>query len=231
MKYLLALLISILISTVSQSQTVSTTQNWARQDLMQKTNKVIGDNLPENVEGSMYYLSSYSPGFLYYDSTKLEREFEYRYNAFSDQIEVKTPEGSDYLAQSPKLSVDIMGKYFSYVQYLNPSDESIAFGYMIKLLEDDDFILFQREYKQLKEGKKSTNGMTPDLPSKLVDKSDFYIKTDKHTYAYEFPQSKKELYKMFPEIKGGLKSFLKKEKIDLSDPNDIIKVLEYCYDE
>jgi len=231
MKYLLTLLISFSISTVTQSQTVSTTQNWARQDLMQKTNKVIGDNLPENVEGSMYYIASYSPGYLFYDSNKLERDFEYRYNAYSDQIEVKTPEGTDYLAQSPKLAVDIMGKFYSYVQYLNPVDESIAFGYMIQLLKDDDFTLYQREFKQLKEGKKSTNGMTPDLPSKFVAKTEFYIKTDKQSYAYEFPQSKKDLYKMFPDLKGGLKSFIKKEKIDLSDANDIIKVLEYCYDE
>lgn len=224
-KNLLAIAVSF--TAFVSAQTYNNSGDWAKLEVIQKSSKLIGDDLPKNVEGSMYYVKDFISGNLYFDSKRLDREFEYRYNAYLDEIEVKSNEGMDVLAKSPKLKVEIIGMTYKYVPYNDKS--GVEFSYMVEIFSNSNYTVFQKNSKKLKQGRKSSNGMTPDLASKLVDETSFYVQFSDDKSAISFPSSKKELIQMYPELKNGLKKFIKSEKIDFDKSEDVLKVMDYCY--
>ncbi len=204
-------------------------KSWAKTDLLQKSKKVIGDNLDNDVEGSLYFSEVYAPGTLLFEGKELERNMLYRYEAYSDIMEVKLENGEeDYLAQSPKLDVIIGDEHYSYVQFYDDSKNEMAFGYMIVIDENEQFSLYDRKIKKLRPGKKATTSMSADLEAKLLDNETLYFRLSEDKFAKSFPKSKNELFKMFPEQKTELKKFLKSQKINLDDPTDVERVLEFC---
>lgn len=228
MRKTIILTISILSTCFAIGQNYNTSADWAKIDVMQKVKKNLDENIPKDVQGSMYYIADFKPGNLYFENNRLDREFEYRYNAYKDEIEVKSQDGQDILSKSPKLSIEIFGSHFKYVSFLDEKSR-VNFGYMRELVANSDYTVYQKDSKVFKQGKKSMNGMTPDLPSKLIDQTNFYIQFTDSKSAILFPDNKKDLMKMYPELKNGLKKFIKSEKIDFDKSEDVLKVMDYCY--
>jgi len=219
---------TIMVSPLT-AQTYNTSNDWAKIDVIQKAQKIIGDDISSNVDGSLYYNDNYTAGKLFFEGKELERNMLYRYEAFSDIVEVKLNNGKeDYLAQSPKLDVQIGDNLYTYVQFIDKSKNDITFGYMIVIEQNEIFDIYDRKIKKLRPGKKAKTSMSADLQAKLLDFETIYFRLAGDKFAKSFPDSKSSLYKMFPDQKSELKKFLKSEKIDLENPQDAAKVLEFC---
>ncbi len=229
MKKPILLVIFSLFSIASFAQTGNHSKDWAKIEIIQKANKIIGDDISPNVEGSLYYSENFSEGTLLFQGKELERNMLYRYEAYSDVIEVKLENGKeDILAQSPKLDVLIGNDLYKYVQFFDKDNKEMDFGYMITLDQNDKYDLYDRKTKKLKPGKKAKSTMSVDLDAKLLDDETIYFRLSEDKFAQSFPKNKSGLYKIFPNQKSELKTFLKNENIDLENPQDALKVLEFC---
>jgi len=229
MKKTISFILFSLFAFASIGQTGNHSKDWAQIEVMQKANKIIGDDISSSVEGSLYHLDSYLEGTLLFEGKELERNMLYRYEAYSDVIEVKLENGEeDILAKSPKLDILIGNDLYSYVQFYDKSRNEMDFGYMVILDKNENYNLYDRKIKKLITGKKAKTTMTTDLEAKLLDDETIYFRLAGDKFASRFPDSKNSLYKMFPNQKSELKKFLKSEKIDLEKPQDAARVLEFC---
>jgi hypothetical protein len=229
MKKIISTLSLALVVFTSSAQSYNTTKDWGNFDILQKVKKNIGDDIPSDVDGSLYYTETYESGKLLFEEKELERDMLYRYEAYSDIIEVKLSTGEeDYLAQSPKLDVLIGNDLYSYIQFYDENDKQITFGYMIVLDKNEKYDLYDRKIKKLRPGKKAQTSMSADVEAKLLDNETIYFRLSGEKFAKSFPESKSALYKMFPNQKSELKKFLKSEKIDLENPEDVARLLEFC---
>jgi hypothetical protein len=214
---------------IGQQQGWNYSNDWGKIEVLQKSNKIIGENISSEVEGSLYFSENYTTGQLLFEGKELDRNMLYRYEAYSDIIEVKLENGKeDFLAQSPKLEVIIAGDLYNYVQFYNESNKEMDFGYMIVMDKNEKYNLYDRKIKKLRPGKKATTSMSADLQAKLLDNETIYFRLAGDKFAKSFPDSKSSLFKMFPNQKPKLKKFLKSEKIDLENPEDVARVLEFC---
>jgi hypothetical protein len=229
MKKTIFILVFALMAFTSSAQSYNTSKDWAKIELIQKSKKTIGDNISSDVQGSLYYSDKYASGKLFFKGNELERDMLYRYEAYSDIIEVKLKNGEeDYLAQSPKLEVLIGNNLYNYIQFYDEAENEMTFGYMIVLEQNEKYNLYDRKIKKLRPGKKAQTSMSADLEAKLLDNETIYFRLAGDKHAKSFPENKSALYKMFPSQKSELKKFLKNEKIDLENPQDIARVIEFC---
>ena len=229
MKKIISTLLLALVVFTSSAQSYNTSKDWGNFDILQKVEKNIGDDISPDVKGSLYYTDTYTSGKLLFEGNELERDMLYRYEAYSDIIEVKLSTGEeDYLAQSPKLDVLIGSDRYSYIQFYDENAKEMTFGYMILLDQNEKYDLYDRKIKKLRPGKKAQTSMSADVEAKLLDNETIYIRLSGEKFAKSFPESKSGLYKMFPNQKSELKKFLRSEKIDLENPKDVAMVLEFC---
>ncbi len=229
MKKSISISIFSLLIFSSTAQSYNSSNDFGNVEILQKVTKKIGDEIPSDVDGSLYFSETYTAGKLLFEGKELKRDMLYRYDAYSDIIEVKLTNGEeDYLAQSPKLDVLIGEDRYSYIQFYDQSDKEVTFGYMIVLENNERYDLYDRKIKKLKPGKKATTSMSADITAKLLDNETIYFRLTGEKFAKSFPESKSGLYKMFPNLKADLKKFLKNEKIDLENPKDVAKVIEFC---
>jgi len=229
MKKNISFILFSLFVSASIGQTGNYSKDWAKIEVIQKANKIIGDDISSNVEGSLYHLEGYLEGALLFEGKELERNMLYRYEAYSDVIEVKLENGEeDILAKSPKLEILIGNNHYSYVQFYEESKNEMDFGYMVILDKNENFNLYVRKIKKLQTGKKAKTTMSADLQAKLLDDETLYFLLAGDKFAKNFPESKNSLLKMFPNQKSELKKFLKNENIDLENPQDALRVLEFC---
>jgi hypothetical protein len=229
MKNPIFILVFALSAFTTTAQTGNHTKDWAQLEVIQKSIKIIGDDIFTEVEGSLYYSDTYASGKLLFEGKELERDMLYRYEAYSDIIEVKLENGQeDYLAQSPRLDVQIGNDLYSYIQFYDETNNVLEFGYMVILDKNEKYDLLSRKTKKLKQGKKAKTTLDIDMVTKLLDKETVYFRRTGDKFAKSFPDRKSRLYKMFPDQKSELKKFLKSEKIDLDNTQDVARVIEFC---
>ncbi len=218
-----------LFAYTSIAQTGSHTKDWAQLEVIQKANKVIGEDIYSNVNGSIYHLDSYLEGKLLFEGKQLDRNILYRYEAYSDVIEVKLENGEeDILAQSPKLDILIGDELYSYILFYNKTKREMDFGYMTVIDKNEKYDLYNRKIKKLRPGKKAQTTMTADLEPKLLMDKTIYFRLSGDKFAKSFPERKSDLYKMFPNQKSELKKLLRSEKVDLTNPRDVERIMEIC---
>ena len=61
----------------------------------------------------------------------------------------------------------------------------------------------------------------------FADKSDLYISRQNDEKFYKVKKSKKQILEAFPGTEDEISSYIKAEKLDLKDEEDVIKLLKY----
>ena len=75
MKKTISFLLFSLLSFTSIGQTGNHSKDWAKIEVMQKANKIIGDDISSNVEGSLYHLDSYLEGTLLFEGKRIRAQY------------------------------------------------------------------------------------------------------------------------------------------------------------
>ncbi|HMK06012.1 MAG TPA: hypothetical protein VK476_00695, partial [Flavobacterium sp.] len=87
--------------------------------------------------------------------------------------------------------------------------------------------LYKKENVTFYEARPAKTSLEASLPAKFVKADDtFYLKTKENSIV-EFPDSKKQLIKLYPAKKAEIEAFLKENKISFTEDSDRIKVVDF----
>ncbi|WP_425235946.1 hypothetical protein [Ulvibacterium sp.] len=181
-----------------------------------------------DIEGSMYYVEAFIPGQIYY-SNKPFKTIPMRYNAYTDEIEIKraNQQAAEALLRDAKVSCEVNGNRFIYSEYRDKKG-NLDDGYLVKIFSGNKYTLYEKKSKAFKEGQQPKTSLHLPTPDKFVDRSEYYFAADMETPQF-FPDSKKKLSTVFDADRiGVLKTFIKKNDIDLSKKEDLQRLLIYA---
>ncbi len=181
-----------------------------------------------DIEGSMYYNEFFSKAKIYY-SDKPFKSILARYNAYTDEIEIKrdNQEVAEALLKDAKVSCEVNGNRFIYSEY-HDKKGNLENGYLVEHFSGQKYKLYEKKSKAFKEGQQPKTSLHLPTPDKFVDRSEYYFAVEGETPKF-FPDSKKKLSTVFDADKiGVLRTFIKKNEIDLSEKEDLKRLLMYA---
>lgn len=153
-----------------------------------------------------------------------------RYNVFEDNFEFITSKNDtlilDKIEDFSTIIFSGNNKKYNLSQYTN-SKNKLFNGYLICLSEKGNFTLFKKETIAFFEEKLAKTSLESDMPAKYSKSSDFYFFKNNDNGVIEFPDSKKQLIKLFPDKKESIENFLKENKIDFSEESGMIQIINF----
>ena len=182
----------------------------------------------KSYKGTPYNSPNFLIGNVYENSTLLASDIALRYNAVSDEIEVKESltvpnEEAKVLTKSVDIYVKINGDIFIFAPYQGGIEEG---GYFQVLFEGTQYSFYKKIIKKFTPAKKASSSITTDTPAMFQDKPVYYIVTKKGRY-YEFPSSKSKKIKVFGSQKEAIKKYVKENGLDLNKEKDLKKAVIY----
>lgn len=150
--------------------------------------------------------------------------FSARYNAYNGEMEVKINEEKIIaLDNTAEYKVIFTGTNKTYVvQDYITSDGMSKRGFLVVIDSKEKYTLFKEERVKFYEKVTAATSYQQDKPAKFKKESDrFYLK--KGSKVVFIPQKKKDLIKLFPEVK----SYMKKNNLNPKNEEDLIKLIQY----
>jgi hypothetical protein len=178
-----------------------------------------------NVDGTEYFDENFVKGEIFTAQSEHYLDIPMRYNVFKDRMEVKLADGNIYdLTDHTKIS-QILFKNRTLVYSDFDAGKIKGSGYLF-MLYNGKSTLYSRYIKLFVKGVEETNGITPSLPDKIVDRPrEYYIKlTDGIPRIFK---SKNDLLDLLNKRASEMEDFLKKQKLKLNNEDDLIKALTY----
>ena len=182
----------------------------------------------KNLKGSPYINEEFVTGNLYNGQEVVAKNIYLRYNAYSDEIEIKRSKHSsdnDYgaLLREPEVFVKISDKLYVLIPYEKSNEE----GHYFEILsEGKAFDLYKKtdvEYSPPKEAKTSYDR---NKPAEFKQFHSYYL-VGKNGSFYELPNSKTKIIKLMSKEEKSVKDYVNKNKLDLNKENDLIKLVTY----
>lgn len=179
---------------------------------------------PKNVSGSPYFSEKFQRGTIYKNNTVLKSNINLRYNASRDLVEIEFNQNqSKILRNSSSIYAVINNKQYVYIQDTLDEENN---GYFIALHKDQKMSLYKKQEKIFREGKKSINSMTSDIPATYKTKETLFLVNDKGILQ-ELPKSKNGKIKSFTNHIKELKLYVKENNLNINKENQLIKLVTY----
>jgi hypothetical protein len=233
-KSILILILSVLFTLNLYAQLSTSLQQYRIEILVDYANRNGGntgdiiDYLDDEYTGSPYGNPIFLLGNIYENNKLVMSNYALRYNAMTDEIEVKETlyiedSESKALSKSPDLYVKIMGDMMVFV----PANEVIENpGYFQVKHIGTKYNLYKKIAKKYYPAKKARNSFENDVPAKFDDKSVYYLVTQDGKFE-EFGSSKSKKLKLFGNKQAEIKKYVSNGKLDFNDENDLIKIVNY----
>ncbi len=230
MKIKLTVFVICLITSVVFSQT----QEIRDQPLDQVAYLVNSKN-PKyaSVEGSPYLNVAFSPAKINGSKqTKLVR-----FNAVDNAIEVKIDSTKILtLKKSESYTIKLLDPSSKeYQTHTFKNDEGRNDNSFFELVHSrNNYRLYLKERIKYIEPVKNKNPYQEDSSAKFLKVRDvFYINNflSLSPELIEIPKKKKQFINLFKDRSSGIQKFIKKEKLDNEDLNDIVKIFDYYFGE
>ena len=220
MKYYYCLLIG-LIALISGSVY---SQQLVRNKLLFAENAMLKNfDEGETINGSPYSSKDFIPAKIY----PLDEIFNVRYNAYTDEMEVKLEEEKVLVLDKTvtEYVIKVLNPDKTYVILSIPQDN---YGYFIFLKEFSNLTLYKKETKSFHEKKEAKSSYQQGSPAYYSDSEyKYFLKKNDSNELMEFSNNKSSLYKLFPNKKDKIKTYLKKNKVDLDTDAGIEKVVGF----
>lgn len=246
-KYLLLLFFIITTLTNAQEQTVwsnsslsanydgrSNSGEWAIRtreafsDLRYNVNRTLSDYEIEEILGNAYYNKEFVLGKVYVNNQMISKNFAFRYNAFSDEIEVGRDEATEVMIKKPEISCLIGKELYIFHSYTKKENGDIYNGYLRTITKGKEFSFFIRETKIFKEAKEAKNTLTTSFPAKLVDVKEFYLLEKQNDNAILIKQKNKKVMELIdPPYKSEMSKYLKDNNLNVKENEDLILFFRY----
>ncbi len=149
-----------------------------------------------------------------------------RYNAFDDEMEFQN-NGEVYFAnKEDNLKIIFPEKKKIYATINYTLDGKSKLGYLVLLVEGNKAKLYKREKYELLKGEKSPSSFTKDANDYYAKEKDIYIMEYDGRFV-KVPKKEKDLMQEFPGDRTFLQKYFKDNKINFSNENDIIKMVQF----
>jgi len=177
------------------------------------------------LQGSAYTADDYRYTTIYYEDEPQGNVY-YRYNAYGQEIEIKTVNTVDAplrsLEKDKKISIIVDGKPMSFKTFIDKKNETTN-GYLIQLSEGKHN-LYKRIFVKYTEGQKAQNSFVRAIPARFTQFVEYYYFKEGSKRMDEIELKNKKLLKLVPEAeKAGLKAFLKENSLNIKNPADLDK--------
>ena len=177
------------------------------------------------IQGSPYENASFTKGDLLYKG-KLLKSLFYRYNSYSDEIEIKEtllPE-EEYKALIKDFDLTLVSDKATYTLRTFKKDKKEATGYF-KLIEGGTYSVFTHTYTKYKEGKPAANSMVNPIPSRFTTYIDYFLSGPSIKLTYI--EKKKDIPKTFSNEKQKIiKNLIKDNNLNFKNESDFISLVK-----
>ncbi|QBA64871.1 hypothetical protein [Muriicola soli] len=194
-------------------------------DLRSKKNSV-----EEEILGSPYLNDEFIKSKVYFGEDYIG-DYYIRYNALNSEIEIKESnlpeEKPKRLLADDKVRIKYAKRELRFTTYITKKNETKN-GYLSIISEGDSYTLYHRLAVKYSEGKAAANSMVMAIPSRYAHFTEYYYKKAGVDRIDQLAQKRGALLKILDkEIRDQVSTFIKEEKIDLSEEADLIRTFEY----
>ncbi len=200
--------------------------NLVMMDLRVKEKKTVD----EEILGSPYLTDEFIKSKVFLGE-ELVGEYFIRYNALNSEIEIKETNLKEEKPKRLLANQDLRVKYgrreLRFITYINRKGETKN-GFLSIIQKGKNFTLYHRLAVKYSEGKAAANSMVMPTPSRYAQFVEYYYQPEGANRIDQLKQKKGALLKILDkEDKEVVKRFLKEEKINLNDEEDLIQTFEY----
>lgn len=178
----------------------------------------------EKATGTQYFNENFTLAQINADKTPVL----VRYNAYTDELEVKVNDEIRILQPSSEVVVQpTNAKYsYEYVQYINKEKVETQ-TYLMLISDNPNLKIYKKESVYLQPEQHPTGGYQKyKAPAYKKRDAEYYIKIKDGSVVY-FEADKTGVMSLFPEKKNEIKDFMKENKISPSDEDDLPKLGAY----
>lgn len=185
----------------------------------------------KDFEGSPYLMEDYVLAKI--NDNKINRLV--RFNKYSGKIEVQVAENKAIeLPDDKSFEIRLLNgtdRYFKTGKYLS-MDGKKEYSFFEKVYDGTGFTLFKKENVRFIKSKEAGAYSNPK-PAKFQNQNPTFLLQKKGSFSdqvVELSNNRKKFLSMFPEKeKEVLKSFIKENKSDLKEKNDMVNILKEIY--
>ena len=186
------------------------------------------DYLEDEYKGTPYNNPIFLLGNIYKLDKVVVENYALRYNAMTDEIEVKETlydedDKIQALVRDPEFYVKIMGDMFIFIQGNETIEEA---GYFQVMHAGENYHLYKKIIKKYYPQKKAQTSFEKDVLASFVDRSEYYLVSQDGKFQ-EFGSSKKKRLKLFSDRQSEIKKYVSNGRLDLTEEEDLMKVVKY----
>jgi len=153
-----------------------------------------------------------------------------RYNAANDQFEFINSAGDTLSLNKSEafndITFTIQKTNYRLVDYKEKNGK-ITNGYLIKLYEKKDFVLYKRQRINYKDAVPAKSSYDTPTPARFAPEQDTFFLKNGTGDITELPTNKKGILKLFPEKKAELEAFMKQNDIDPEKEQSLVKLVDF----
>ena len=187
-----------------------------------------GINSDTEIEGSPYYDENWQPGYFIKTNGKRTADYPMRFSIYKNHLEFKFDENTPYIA-SPKpikgfvlITENGSGELFK--KGFEIPDEDIGQETFLRVLHDGKTKLLLHLSSKYQKGH-SKDMFTGKYTDRYVSKSDYYL-MDAKGQIERVKLKEKDILKKLEGSDNRLKSFIKKNNLNLKQQEDVVALLE-----
>lgn len=171
-------------------------------------------------EGSPYLVDDYQPAKI----SITERIYSVRYNAFEDRMEILSKGVAKALPLMDNLTIEFINQNKVYKVFTNKKGKQ---GYFVVLYVGNKASLLSKETIEFKEAVKPQSGYDKYKPPMFKRGKDQHYLGYANGTTSMLSGKKKEFYTVFGESADEIKKYVKSEKLNIRDSNDLIGIFKY----
>ncbi len=177
------------------------------------------------IKNDMYANPSFIHGSIYENGKKVASDLPMRYNAYTDDIEVKlksTDTDFQPLKKNTELSVKTPIDFYIYLPDNGIKEKS---GFVNVLFDGDNYKLYKKITVSFQAAIKGRTSYESDTPPSFKQNVFYYLEHDGNLI--EVPSRKGKIIDLLDNENPGMKNYIKKNKIDVRNEADLIKAVSH----
>jgi hypothetical protein len=177
-----------------------------------------------DVVGTPFLFDTWSKGTVELEDGAIYKDVFLKYSSFKDELFFKNPKDESLLTFLLPVKSFLLQTGTESQLYRNgfPEIDNYDKSAFYRVLFDKGLTLLVKNYKTMLENKPYNSAITE---KSFKDNTSYYI--FKANTMKKFKPSKKDFLELFPAKAFEVEAFMKKEKIDFKNNDDLVKVVEY----
>jgi hypothetical protein len=179
----------------------------------------------DGIKDEAYVNPNFLVGNIYQDDKLLKTNIPMRYNAYADEIEIKShvsEKNYGALMKDPSIYVKINKDIYVFIPYEDSNEKG---GYFNILADGKTYDLYKKTTAYFQEPQKARTSYQNDTPPTFGKATKYYLV--QNGKFFELPTNKAKVLKVMDSKKSELKTYIGENNLDVDKEADLIKVVTY----